>query len=699
MEDLKTIFSEDERERFMDFVDSLKLVRKANLEDATTGESLIDTLYSDLLPNNGIINKLNLPNTTIVSGRKGTGKSTIFQKSINEVITKEDVLCIYIDVKSLVDNTTLPKSYQAESLVLSSDEIRKYLTYVEFLKIIITETKRKIYDKLSSKNLFERLFNNNTHKFERVIEKLDNIEENVNEVFKTIDRTLLQYVKEYREDKKDAKLKNEFVLKADPSFNVGSELASGSTIKKEFQNTIETYLDIRRTLINNLVAIRDHLKLKYIYIYLDDFSEIEKEGQEFFMNWFVTPLNNLSENFIKFKIATYPHRFYEGELEPGKYDLINLDFFDAYYTQGNQLISKMETFALDYTKRLLDNRFRYYFKDIAWQKYFAMSKDELSLILFQVSLNVTRKIGFILSYCYETSIIHDVPITKDTIRKASERYFHEVTEKYFKMNPFVKRPFNDKISIENQHGLLKEIISHLSSNKKKKIKHYSHFIVNEEFCYLLDNLNLNGYLSTYNQIKDKNNHNLTVYSLDYGLCVQHSIKYEKPGLTGIKEINEANIDSLIIKYFNNTQAIKCTEGHEFEYNLIGKFKNFRMKCPKCLDLNKISSCEVISIDKELLLRLKQIEEKQKDPINYSEFTVLEYMLNKENSSLSINNITEHVDRSHRTVEKILDALMQKELVALDKDASSQLGKKLYRLTEPGGEMIRKFLTDPIQQKG
>ena len=119
-------YTENQRQQFQDFVESLKLVRKANLEDATTGETIIDIIYSDLLPNNGVINKINMPNTTVVNGRKGTGKSTIFQKSINDVIKKDDTLCIYIDVKSLVENTILPNEYQSEINVVSHTEIRKY---------------------------------------------------------------------------------------------------------------------------------------------------------------------------------------------------------------------------------------------------------------------------------------------------------------------------------------------------------------------------------------------------------------------------------------------------------------------------------------------------------------------------------------------------------------------------------------------
>lgn len=50
------------------------------------------------------------------------------------------------------------------------------------------------------------------------------------------------------------------------------------------------------------------------------------------MDWFIAPVNNLSDDFVKFKIATYPKRFYYGKLDNSKIDEISLDFFDAFYS-------------------------------------------------------------------------------------------------------------------------------------------------------------------------------------------------------------------------------------------------------------------------------------------------------------------------------------------------------------------------------
>lgn len=72
----KNIYNMADINTFLEFAESLKLVRRANLEKE--GKTIIEKIYTDLLPNNGVINKVNLPRTTIVVGRKGTGKSTIF---------------------------------------------------------------------------------------------------------------------------------------------------------------------------------------------------------------------------------------------------------------------------------------------------------------------------------------------------------------------------------------------------------------------------------------------------------------------------------------------------------------------------------------------------------------------------------------------------------------------------------------------
>ncbi len=57
----------------------MKKYKRAEIKDAKD-KSMIETLYTDLLPNNQVFKMCFSDNTTFLIGRKGTGKSTIILK-------------------------------------------------------------------------------------------------------------------------------------------------------------------------------------------------------------------------------------------------------------------------------------------------------------------------------------------------------------------------------------------------------------------------------------------------------------------------------------------------------------------------------------------------------------------------------------------------------------------------------------------
>ena len=100
---------------FFHFSESLKLNQKAELNN-DDGKSLISDVYTDLFPNNAVNDKVNLSNTTIIIGRKGTGKSTIFQKSIEDQHKSNKIFPIYLDVKTIYDRATPTLQYEDSSI-------------------------------------------------------------------------------------------------------------------------------------------------------------------------------------------------------------------------------------------------------------------------------------------------------------------------------------------------------------------------------------------------------------------------------------------------------------------------------------------------------------------------------------------------------------------------------------------------------
>lgn len=90
-------------------------------------------------------------------------------------------------------------------------------------------------------------------------------------------------------------------------------------------------------LIDKIQSILKSVKFNSMFILLDDFSELDDVSIKYFTDIIIAPLNNRSNEFIKFKIASYPTRTYFGAIDPTKIDQVELDFSSFMY-----LIIKIE---------------------------------------------------------------------------------------------------------------------------------------------------------------------------------------------------------------------------------------------------------------------------------------------------------------------------------------------------------------------
>ncbi len=686
-----------DNKRFLEFAESLKLVRKNRLEDYIQKKD-IDDIYTDLLPNNGIITKLNLPRTTILVGRKGTGKSTIFKKSQKDLISNKKCISIYIDVKTLFDNSTPDIPEEVKSL---GPELNKYLIYSNLIKEIIIETKNQLNDFIDA-SIFQKILGYDHNQILQINEQLDAIENSINDVIKQIDGSLINSYKIEKSSNITEDARVSLKLSETSGIEISDKNSTSENLKSHFEKTLITYLDIKKSLISKLKAIKDILDIDHLYIFLDDFSEIDENAQKIFVEWFIAPLNNLSEDFVKFKIAVYPNRFYYGKLDNGKIDEISLEFFDAFYTFEKQAdINKMEMLALDYTKRLIKKRLEIFFPENNWERFFDIKLDDLYDLLFSVSFNNPRKIGYILSYCYESCLIHNTKISKEAIEKASNRYFNEVTLKYFLANQYVSKPFNDKLSNELQFELLNNIINRQINNNKSlrsRIltgKPTNHFIINEEISYLLDNLELNGFLTTYNKVNDNHKQLSVVYSLDYGLCKKHGLNFLRAKNEKIMKYFSHplfNMNVLISEYFNKTQLIKCQNGHEFPYEMLPTLKRYKMRCPDCMDNNQIGACEVTVSNEEIREKLNSIELNRLKSFSVEEFLVLD-ALNSINTAISLQKISNILDKSDNSLKNIIKKLIEKDFVTYDFEAGKTLNKDLYILTAKGKTFTKRLIEE------
>ena len=674
-------------EEFLNFAASLKLIRKAEIE--AQGKSVIDEVYTDLLPNNGILNFVNLPRTSILKGRKGTGKSTIFQKSQNDMLIKDDVVTIYIDVKTLYDNATptLNGSSDIEQVDL---EIKKYFIYKNFLFEVINKANENFEQTLKNQSFIKRFkgfVSGISVEIDKEFEKMKN---NIDDVVKQIDMSLYQKIRNSEETSENDKSDIEIVMSKSPEIKLGNTNTKGNLYKKEFISVMHQYFDIKGCLINQFLKIRDILKVKYIYIYLDDYSEMYEEAQEIFMDWFVAPLNNTSEDFIKFKIATYPIRFYMGKLDNQNIVVINLDFYSALYSYKN--VVKMEEITLNYIKRLIKNRFDVFLPRKSITDYFDMPEEELFELLFDMTLNIPRKIGFIFSYCYTTHITMGKKITKAALNAAARRYYEEVTEAYFEANRYVVRAFGELATIENLKCLMEKIVlkeqaNHILVNQQEKRRlPTSHFVIDNSLCRLLDTLELNGYISTYNKLNDKDNIPSTLYALDYGLCQKYMIEYGRPKESSLRKYyleRKFTFNNLVKEHFNSSQVLECPNGHTFPYEEFDNLNNFGMICPQCAKKGIYVTC-ITQITNRNIIELIQAYSKNKVRLNDDlEYGILNFLRHNENRSYSASEIAENLDCTYQLITKRADKLIGRELIKVDRNVK----RRYFVLTDWAKEIL------------
>lgn len=109
---------------------SLKLYSRAELSDEKN-RTLIEKLYVDPLPNEQVFKSLLAPTTTFLVGRKGTGKSTVFQRVQHEIRkNNRGAVSAYMDIRNVyeasqVDPSSLERVEELKD-AMSSSQIERF---------------------------------------------------------------------------------------------------------------------------------------------------------------------------------------------------------------------------------------------------------------------------------------------------------------------------------------------------------------------------------------------------------------------------------------------------------------------------------------------------------------------------------------------------------------------------------------------
>jgi hypothetical protein len=145
--------------KFASLANSLRQYRRAELKDfaADVGANPVDALYVDPLAGDAVLHTVLSPNTTFLLGRKGTGKSTVFAKAQSEIRNRNDLISVYIDVKSL-DELVLSGTPAAieDDTDIDPSIFRAHMLRKRFLGAIVSQLITELTEACDNMSLWDR---------------------------------------------------------------------------------------------------------------------------------------------------------------------------------------------------------------------------------------------------------------------------------------------------------------------------------------------------------------------------------------------------------------------------------------------------------------------------------------------------------------------------------------------------------------
>jgi hypothetical protein len=670
-------------ESFRLAINSLKLSHRADLIDERTDASLIKELYVDPLPNNEILQTLRTPTTNLLIGRKGTGKSTIFQRLQHELRESKDAICAYIDIKAVFDHAEaeeVPKSL--ELLVNSTIEIN-FAKQLSLANSFIS---------LTVKNLIEELA---MRANESILDEIRNA------LFKTKEKATRQFKELMDVDKYVTKLDisklhvtSKEIAHETESATVRSVTgrvrashipSANGSLKRENINATKGAIvtSVGETFLRqfNFSAFTDDLKkalamfgIKRVFLLVDDFSELPQSAMEVFIKNIIAPLNNSTHGLFNFKIAVYPGRIYLGDIDRSKIEEIPLDAFELYGARSSPL---MEERAIEFMKRLLNKRVTHYC-GISVECFFDGNIEKVWEALYYATFANPRILGYILAYAMQEQA---GCISVMAIKNAAERYYNEKVETFFFTGRFSDRSLTEKVSIVNLKLLLEKIVEKAISlrnyadseifQKIKGVPPTSHFYIHKTLEETFLTLELNGFLSRYSESRDKDRRTTITYALNYGLCHKMNIRFGYPPGEQFRQFFRERVfdySNLVKEFLANNHQFRCPKcSHLENEEALESLRKYGMLCPNCTSGRMILSEKQFSTNEDQIASELLLPE--------TELRIMS-VLATHDGAMFASEIAMELDCSPKLVGTRAKTLLDRALV----ERGQRKGKSIYSLT-------------------
>jgi DNA-binding MarR family transcriptional regulator len=345
--------------------------------------------------------------------------------------------------------------------------------------------------------------------------------------------------------------------------------------------------------VESLRRILQEFAITGVYVFIDDFSEIDAPSAAVLMSEIIYPLEVAADELFTFKIAVYPGEYRIEPLERARIDILYLDPYQMYSRRTGPA---MEAAATEYVGRLLRKRFDYFCGSGSIDRYFAAEMPEVYRLLFEASFCNPRAMGWLLSFAVEDRLERNKPLTLADLKNGARKYFERL------LAPKISdRRIFSAVAEERDRIFVAKALLNAFVDEARRLRNYkdsaffsavsganptSHFYCfadcEKHLQFLLDQ----QVIHFYRYASDKSAKDIGVFALDYGLCESEGILY---GRTGVGQVDK---DYFVQRVFNYSDKIntlcgslevfccdKCsaTEGLHAEHALA----MIRFLCPHC----------------------------------------------------------------------------------------------------------------------
>ena len=591
---------------------SLKLYSRAELSDEKN-RSLIEQLYVDPLPNEQVFKSLLAPTTTFLVGRKGTGKSTVFQRVQHEIRkNNQGAVSAYMDIRNVyeasqVDPSSLERVDELKD-AMTPHQIERFLLLKRFFKSLLVDVRDEMQSQIRQ-SFLSKLKDNLIGSSDEVFERLNEIIERLDEPnYEDIAGYVVSLRKSQSEHSGTVAAEAAASVKMDPvkveagvEAKIAESVSEAGSEQEEYSQILMRIVQVP-DVIDQLRVILRGIDMKHLYIFLDDFSELPSDAMQIVVDSLISPLSRWSD-FIKFKIAAYPGRIYLGSLDKTKIEEVSLDIYDLY---GGAGVSQMEEKATDFVRRLIEKRLS--FNKIDQGSIFPSSRiEDFYRTLFFATMANPRILGHVLLYSYESNLIYGKPIGTRAIQDASERFFDEKVLPFFSSGIF-RMAFRERSSIFSLKELLEKIVSKArflrqegsrSADSHSDSTFSSHFYVARDYDDLLLSLELAFFVTKYFEQSDREGNRVSVFALNYGLCAKYQIGFGRPSEKRSDRLffvgRRFDYNGILREFINLNQEIRCEScGKEFDVEILPALKLTKMRCLVCGQ----GHCDVINLSRK-----------------------------------------------------------------------------------------------------